>query len=447
MSIFNRASGQLGDQDFKEMIENYLSWVYICANRNSTRVAAVPLRLYMVTSGRKPKSILLKDQTRVVSPECLEYLHSKPNLTEWTSKAMEIREVTEHPLLTLLRNINNFRNQFDFFEETEIFLELTGNAYWYVISEGFGGLPSEIRILPSQDMGIVPHPTEFISGYFRRMGMEKIPYLENEIIHFRFPNPRDQYYGLSPLLAISESVEYNKKVHILENALLDNRGMNEGVLVVEDTLTDTEFKRLREEWKNMYGGYSKAGRTAILEKGVTYQSLALPPKEMNFLQGRKYTREEIAGAYGVPISMLTSENVNKSNALAGREQHARDAIEPRVIRIEQKLNEKLTPRYDEDLFLAFDTPVPQDKELRIKERESNLRSMYSSVNLEREQDRKEPVPWGKEPFLPAGVMPMSIATAPPAPVPTPAPAPSEEEIAAFSAKIAEQVKQQMRIVA
>ena len=82
---------------------------------------------------------------------------------------------------------------------------------------------------------------------------------------------------------------------------------------------------------------------------------------MAFLQGRKWTREEICNCYGVPISKLTTDNVNRANAESGDYSYMKDTILPRLKKIEQKLNEQLLPMYDDRLFCAFDNPVPADK--------------------------------------------------------------------------------------
>ena len=60
-----------------------------------------------------------------------------------------IEEVFDHPLLTLLQQVNPIHNQFDLWELTTLYQEVHGSAYWYL---HFGplGVPDEIWILPSQ---------------------------------------------------------------------------------------------------------------------------------------------------------------------------------------------------------------------------------------------------------------------------------------------------------
>jgi hypothetical protein len=75
----------------------------------------------------------------------------------------------------------------------------------------------------------------------------------------------------------------------------------------------------------------------------------------------------MANAFDIPISTISTENVNKANAQAGNEQYARRAIMPRLRRIEDRLNRDLIPFYNEPrIFCAFDNAVPEDQEFELK---------------------------------------------------------------------------------
>lgn len=130
------------------------------------------------------------------------------------------------------------------------------------------------------------------------------------------------------------------------------------------------------------------------------------------------------------MSKLTTESVNLANAYVGEHQYMQDTIEPRLRRIEESINEKLMPMYDENLFIAYDPVVPSDKEFELKERTSNLLSYITTVNEEREKMGLEEVEWGKIPLAPAGIAPLgSQAAAPGAPGSEGTPViPGEEEL-------------------
>jgi len=63
----------------------------------------------------------------------------------------------------------------------------------------------------------------------------------------------------------------------------------------------------------------------------------------------------------------------------------KSTIQPKLIRIQEKQNERIMPKYDDNLFVQFDNPIPKDKDFEIKERETNLKMYVTSINEERQK--------------------------------------------------------------
>jgi len=152
---------QVREGDANQAVEEYKSWVYVCGSRNATGVASVPLRLYAAKQGHKTK---LNFSTRKVLYPQRIHIESSKILQRYLAKAVDFVEVTEHPFLDLMANVNSFWNQFDMMELVTLFLEQTGDAYWYIPVNKLG-VPAEIWVLPSQNMKIVPSKETFISHY------------------------------------------------------------------------------------------------------------------------------------------------------------------------------------------------------------------------------------------------------------------------------------------
>jgi hypothetical protein len=83
-----------------------------------------------------------------------------------------------------------------------------------------------------------------------------------------------------------------------------------------------------------------------------------------------------------------------------------DTIEPRLRRIEETINEKLMPMYDENLFVAYDSVVPDDKAFELTTRTANLGSYVTTVNEEREKMGLDKVAWGDVPLAPPTIAPL-----------------------------------------
>jgi hypothetical protein len=61
---------------------------------------------------------------------------------------------------------------------------------------------------------------------------------------------------------------------------------------------------LRASWTEAHGGLDRAHRVAILEEGLKYHPLGIPPEAAQFLETRKYQRTEIAGILRVSPHMI-----------------------------------------------------------------------------------------------------------------------------------------------
>ena len=399
---WERTRGRIRPGDYQEMVKAYSSWVYACASKNASTCAQIPLRLFVVKTG---KSKFTVTRTKEISNETRKWLYSNPYLSKWTQKAVDIEEVTEHPFLDLVRSVNPWMNEFELRELTVLFQELTGNCYWYLVKSPLG-TPKEIWILQAQRMRVVPDPVDFIRGYIYEKGTQKEAFSPEEIIHFKYPNPKDYFYGMGPLEGAANAVDVNQYIRDYEMAVFENRARPDFVLTTNERLGDADIQRLIGMWNKLYKGPKKAGKTAVLDKGLKPQEISISPRDLNFLVGRKMTREEIANIFGVPIALLTSENVNRANAEVSSYVYMRDTILPRLRRIEQKLNEKLLPLYDERLFCAFDNPIPEDKEFMLKERETNIKIGFTTRNEERAKVGLEPLEGGDYIWMPMNQIPI-----------------------------------------
>jgi len=140
--------------------------------------------------------------------------------------------------------------------------------------------------------------------------------------------------------------------------------------------------------------------------------------DIAFIDGRKLSREEISAGLDVPISLLDPTAI-RANVEGAQYFHAKYGIEPRLRKIEEKINERLMPLYGsgDTLFVAFDDVVPADKEFALRKRTADIQAGVSTINEERSIDGKEPVDGGDEPLVGFGLTPLSQVVAEPEPVP------------------------------
>lgn len=403
--------GRLADGDFDKMLKAYGSWVYRCASMNATSVAQNRLGLYVRrpvkgTTARQ-KGVKYVNYIPVNSKTYQCYLRNK-RLLPYIKKDTEIEEIEEHTFLDLMKNVNPWRNAFDLMYETQLFEELTGNSYWYIRNNGLQ-VPAEIWVLPSNRITIVPDPIEFIARFeLRRKGFgEPEKFDPSEIIHFRFPNPRDILYGMGPLMGAANAVDVNQYMRDYEQGLFENQARPDLLAIAKTGISKEQRERMEEMWRTQFRGVKKAGKFGILEgEFLDIKEVGFSPREMSFLVGRKMTMQEICGIFGVPMSKVTTEDVNLANAKIGEYQYMKDTISPRLRLIEEKLNEKLLPLYDEKLFCSFENPIPEDRELKKDELTAYTKGGIMKINEARQELQLEEVSGGDVIYLPINFMPI-----------------------------------------
>jgi HK97 family phage portal protein len=360
--------------DFTAQVEAFESFVYACASAISESVADVPLKLYY-------------------------------------QKGDERKEIKNHIFFDLWQNVNPFMNNFELRELTEIHQLLTGNAYWYIVKNAIG-IPQEIYIVPSQNMKIIPDAQGFVKGYvYTAEGGNEIAFNPDEIIHFKYPNPMNSFYGMSPVIAGAYEIDANKYMLQYENNFFKNDARPLGLLTSEQVINDPEADRMRARWESIYKGVDNAGKIAILGKGLEYKQIQMSQTDLRFIEGRNMTRDNILTIFRVPKTIVAiSDDVNRANAEASEYVFALRCIKPKLKRSQEKINEKLLPMYKQAnggrLYVEYAENVPMNKELEVKNRESRLTHYITTINEEREREGLAPVEWGNIPLAPINIAPL-----------------------------------------
>ena len=133
-------------------------------------------------------------------------------------------------------------------------------------------------------------------------------------------------------------------------SLLDNAARPSGALVYSaaaGNLSQDQFDRLKSELEQGFQGVSNAGRPMVLEGGLDWKTIALTPKDMDFIEAKNAAAREIALAFGVPPMLLgipgdnTYANFAEANRVLWRQ-----AVVPLVNRVAASLDHWLQPGFE-----------------------------------------------------------------------------------------------------
>ena len=341
-----------------EFVNTYgqVGWVFACVSRISSAVAETKWRLYSKKNGN------------------------------------EITEILEHPLLELFDFVNPFHTGLEMMEQTQTYIDLTGEVFWLVLKDA-AGQPAEIWVMNPNKIKVIPDQKMYIKGYVYENGNNEIPLSVDDVVHIKLPNPKNPFRGQSPLGSVSSDVEAEKFSSQYNRAFFQNSAEPNGVIQFEGTLTDSQYERLRYQWNSQYRGTSNSHKVAILEGGASWHTNAITQRDMQFKDLRIMNRDVIMGVYGMPKHILgIAEDVNRANAEASEYTFARWVLKPRLERIKAKLNEQFLPLYsDKTLFIDYDTPVPADIDRNLAIADQGFKSGYITRNEARIKVGLEPM--------------------------------------------------------
>ncbi len=408
---FLRRWGKPPDVSYDALVHKYWGWVYACAMTGANRVASTPLRAYASRGTGEPA--VKHFRTRKVDKRKAAWLKKRVGKSiEHVYGAEEFEELDEHPILELFEKVNDQENGFELRELTTVMLDLTGNAYWYVERDKLG-VPSALFVLRSQWVEIVPDAKHFIGGYkygVSQFGTETLILEPSQVVHFKYPNPNDPWYGLGPVQASAYTLEAQEAREQFIVATMRNMGRPDLVVKYLEGELDPEQRQLLErEWNQLFRGPKNAGKVKVTDCRYEVEKLGWNPQELRFNDGEDWIMKKICAAFPVPIGLIDTSQISRAPR-AGMEGSdlfmAQFNTLPRCTRIEEKINEKLCPMYDRRLFVAFDDPVPTDVARQLQEDQVRLATFQTTVNEIRKRDGEDPVPWGDVPLAPQGIAPL-----------------------------------------
>ncbi|MFQ5482370.1 MAG: phage portal protein, partial [Nitrospinaceae bacterium] len=321
---------------------------------------------------------------------------SVPWLLYQNGKNGRVEAPADHPLLRLLARPNPFMGRFEWMEALISQLLLSGNAY----AEAAGprhGPPAELYPLRPDRMTVIPDRKDWIAGYEYRVGGQTVRFSRGQIMHLKLFHPLDDWYGLSPLQVAALAVDKLNASDRWNTALLRNSAVPSGALVSKKRLTDEQFDRLRNEMQTQMQGVQNARLPLLLEEDLDWKELGTTPKEMDWIEGLKFSALQIAQIYNVPPELIGLNPATYQNRKEARKALYTEVVLPALRRLAGALNVWLAPRFDAGLELDIDT----DRiEALAEDRESLWRranaARFLTLNEKRELLGYGPLPGGDQ---------------------------------------------------
>lgn len=261
----------------------------------------------------------------------------------------------------VLHRPNDKQSSTEFFEQIYTHLFTHGNSYVRAANTeiGLAGLfslrPDRIKIEQGSDGWVSAYEYHTGGGAVR---LDQTSGAISSVLHLKIFNPTDDHNGLSPLAAAKLSLETHDAAARWNKGLLSNAARPSGALVYSaaaGNLTDSQFKRLKQELEAGFQGAQNAGRPMVLEGGLDWKSMAMSPRDMDFIDAKHSAARDIALAFGLPPMLLGIPGDNSfANYAEANRTFWRQSIVPLVKRTANSLARWLDPLVDGELTIVPD---------------------------------------------------------------------------------------------
>ena len=316
--------------------------------------------------------------------------------------------IEKHLFYDLLQTWNPFTTKFEGKELLQIYLDLTGECYIYIVKDR-RGFPGEFyfrqpdKMTPMVKDGIIDH-------YIEKVGMSEKRYETKDILYFKYPNPTNLYRGASPVQRKAYAYDTDKYNQIYQMNTFKNGAHLKQVLESEKMIPPEQMKKIMTLFNQTYSGVGNAHKTGALVGGMSIKTVGVSNKDMEFMLLAEWTMRQLASAYHTPPQKLSHpESTNLANMTALDTAWNRECILPRLVRQEEVFNTFLLPMYgDAGIYCKYDNPVPVDNAFKLKQRESNLKNYVISPNEARVEDGLDEVEWGKVPLAQFSIAPLDV---------------------------------------
>ena len=337
--------------------------VYACVRILSETIASLPLHVYRYTEGGKAKD-------------------------------------TEHVLYTLLHDEPNpDMTSFVFRETLMSHLLIWGNAYSQILRDRSGQVIGLYPLLPDQmsvhrsekgKLYYVYNRYEEDNPNFQEKG--SIVLSQEEVLHI--PGLGfDGLIGYSPIALAKNAVGMTLACEEYGASFFGNGANPGGVLEHPGILKDPG--KVRDSWNAVYQGTRNAHKVAVLEEGMSYKQIGIPPEEAQFLETRKFQINEIARLFRIPPHMVGDlEKSSFSNIEQQSLEFVKYTLDPWVVRFEQAFKKSLLlPEEKKTHFIKFnvDGLLRGDYQSRMNGYAIGRQNGWLSTNDIRELEELNPI--------------------------------------------------------
>jgi len=297
--------------------------------------------------------------------ELMDSMSEAPMLAEVQNRKGEWEVKEDHPLARLLANPNPEMSVDEFTRANAMYENIAGNMFWEKERSAATRVVGLWPMRPDR-VGIISVKSkpgqrvkQRITGYTWRSGADVVQLPFNDVIHFKYPNPRDDLFGLPPLAAAAREGDTDNKATDYVRSFFENAAVPKGLLRVVGLTDEAEQRRVREALIETYTGTGGWHKPLVLSEGSEWIELAESFKDMDFPNLRKITETRLCMVFDVPPIIIGSyaglDKATYANYGEARQSYTQETVIPMYRRRDTVLNRTLAPEFGANVRIRSDT--------------------------------------------------------------------------------------------
>lgn len=251
----------------------------------------------------------------------------------------------DHPAQKLLRNPNSYRPNSEFWRDCWIdFLVYDRLAIAKV--RGEDGKPTALVRIPA--MWYTPFGDNYWRPDFLRIvGSRDMADLDiDDVIYMHGYDPVDPRIGISPLETLKSILEEERAGQKWRNRFWEGNAQPSMVVTRPVEAPDWD-QTARDRFIEALRAASNRGKPLLLDEGMAINpAVAFDPKSSQYIEGKKFSREEVLRAYNLPLGLFDPASANFSSIGQYRSMLYAETIAPPISRFTDETESQLLSEWD-----------------------------------------------------------------------------------------------------
>jgi HK97 family phage portal protein len=291
--------------------------VYACVDKRAKTIAKMPIHLYKKTDKGKER----------IENNISELLNVRPNqyFTPYVFKHC----ISSH-------------------------VDLWGNAYVWIEADR-NGKPTSLWLLRPDITTTYLDTDTGILWYITNLNGKSYKFRSDEIIHLKSLSI-DGIVGKSKITVARETLGNISASQKILGKFYNNGTTSSGVISYPEELDKKAKDNIRSSWMSANSGLDNAGKVAILDMGLKYDSIGTSFEDAQFIQLSRFTVEEVARIMDVPLHMIKSmESSTFNNVEHQNQDFITNSIQPELTQWEEEFNYKILSKLQrkQGIFAKF----------------------------------------------------------------------------------------------